>query len=370
MSNAQGVTPSRNEIERQLERMLAAPLFQARPKQADVFAFLVRSALDAQTVTELRIQKHCFPDPPYDPEASHVRTNVSSIRRELLPDYYAGDGEDDPVVIALPDPAEHRTVRGRIVKLPPGKAYTPSFRYNPRAWVAKELSIAHHLLRGSPAQIEKALEHLTNVGRAEPDHPEVMLGHIEAWGVALMLKVFGEVSEEIIAGPLWWIKRIEKQEGRAWRTHALRALLHYGIGDAQAAGKEFDKALELDRQATISRGWYVHFLFHNGHEEQAVRLMAMQAEERADSAPMHAMHGIYLTRAHRHEEAQLAFSKSLMLDRNCWPAHYGLTQMYLELGDREKAGEHAKRLETLVEHSEFEDMMRRLTPPPRPDRGR
>lgn len=78
----------------------------------------------------------------------------------------------------------------------------------------------------------------------------------------------------------------------------------------------------------------MHFLFQTGKEEQALRLMALQAEDRADSAPLHAAHGVFLTSAH--EEAERAFGKSLELDRNCWLAHYALTEMYSALGSRRR----------------------------------
>lgn len=355
MANAEGITPSRHEVERQLERLLADDVIASFPQPAKLLGFIVARTLDGEEITEKLIREHVFPYPPYKPESNIARATMTKIR-ELLARYYRYAGQYDPVIIALPHSPKGR----RRIKFKPGEAYTPVFGYNPSSWTAKELSIAHHLLRGSPAQIEKALEHLTNIGRAEPDHPEVMLGHIEAFGCALMLGVLGEVHREVIAGPLWWIDRIEKEYRPSWRTQALRALLHYGVGAMGEAREAFGRALESNREATISRGWYVHFLFHTGHEEQALRLMALQAEERADNAPMHAMHGIYLTRAHRHEEAGRAFEKSLMLDRNCWPAHFGLAQMHLALGDREKADEHAKRLETLVEPAEYKDMRRRL----------
>ena len=75
---------------------------------------------------------------------------------------------------------------------------------------------------------------------------------------------------------------------------------------------------------------------------------------------MHALHGVYLCKAGHYEEAERAFAQALELDRNCWPAHYGITQLYLSTGRQEQAAEHSKRLEALVEPAEYEDMMRRL----------
>lgn len=360
MANAEGITPSREEIERQLERMLADPLFEARPKQAEVFAFLVRCALDGQVISELRIQKQCFPDPPYDPQDSHVRTNVSSIRKELLPEYYAGGGEDDPIIISLPDPKKNRTARGRIIKLPPGKAYTPTFSYNPRSWVAKQLSIAYHLLRGGLSQIDQAMVQFDKVSAAEPDHPEVKLGVLEGWAIRLLTGAAGDPHETLVAGPLWHLDMIEKRIGPTWRTHHIRAMLKFFMGDRKAAAKEFEKALKLDRRNTISRGGYTDFLFRTGREEQALRLMALEADEHANNAQVHAAYALHLALAHRYEEARRVFARALLLDFNCWVAHVGLWQMYVVQGDRDKAEAHAQQLEAIVTPEEFAFLSRKL----------
>jgi tetratricopeptide (TPR) repeat protein len=360
MANAEGVSPSRHEVERQLERMLCDPLFEARPKQAEVFAFLVRCALDGEEISELRVQKQCFPDPPYDPEASHVRTNVSSIRKDLLPEYYAGDGEDDPVIISLPDPRKNRTARGRIIKLPPGKAYTPSFSYNPKNWIAKELTVAFHLLRGGFSQIDQAMVQFDKVARAEPDHPEVTLGVVESWAIKLLTGFAGGPDEGLVASPLICLTQIEKAAGPSWRTHYLRAMLQFFMRDRKAAAKEFGKALKLDRQQTISRGGYTDFLFRTGREEQALRLMALEAEEHADNAQVHAMYGTHLARVRRFEDAARVLAKSLLLDPNGWVAHFGLWEMYLALGNQERAQEHADRLMALVTPEDFEFLRHRL----------
>jgi Flp pilus assembly protein TadD len=225
--------------------------------------------------------------------------------------------------------------------------------------MAKELSVAYHLLRGGPAQMEQAVEHFGNVGRAVPEHPEVMLGLLEHWAFRLLIGAVGDPHITLVAGPLAYLRTIEKKNGQSWRTHHVRGMLHAFVGDRKAAQKAFDKALELDRQATISRGGYASFLFRTGREEQAVRLTALEADEHADNAQVHAVHGLYLTRAHRHEEAGRAFSKSLMLDRNCWIAHYGLWQMYLALGETENAEAHARHLEALVTPEEFAFLSRK-----------
>jgi Flp pilus assembly protein TadD len=150
----------------------------------------------------------------------------------------------------------------------------------------------------------------------------------------------------------------------------VRGLLNYCDGDLDNAGKEFDTALALDRQSTVSRGWYTQYLFAVGRQEEALQLVGLYADERADNAQAHGLHGIYLTQAGKYEEAEKVFAQALHLDRNCWAAHYGMAKLCIVTGRGHQAKEHTKRLEALVEPAEYEDMQRRLSLIPHKGTGR
>jgi len=349
MANAEGITPSRHEVERQLDRLLDDEVIASHPQAAKLLRFIVERTLTGEEITEKLIREGVFPNPPYKIDSNIARVTMDTVRK-LVKKYYVHEGEHDPVVVTLPESGKGR----KRVKFQAGEAYTPQFSYNPASWIAKELAVAYYLLRGSPAQIGRALEHFTNVHRAEPDHPQATLGLIEAWGTILMIGGTPDPDRALSTALLSMLDATEKQDGASWQTHSLRALLLMFRGDLKKARSEFGKALKLDRPATVRSGWYVNFLFRTGHEEQALRLLSSEADERADRAPVHALHGVYLATAHRHEEAQRAFEKSLRLDRNCWLAHFGLTKMYLALGETAKADEHLGHLEALVEPLEFQ----------------
>lgn len=358
-----GVNPTRHEIELQLDRMLAHPLFEARAKQAKIFKYLVKRSLDGKEVNEQTIFGEFFTDKRYAEDTTSVRTNVSIIRRELLVTYYDQDGKDDPVIIALPAPERIPQPDGKykVVKRRSGEAYTPVYSYNPRSPIAKALAVANHLLRGSVTQIDQAVKQLSDIWDREPNHPDVILGFAEAMGTQLTLGLFiEEAREPLIAGALGLIERLDPATADAWRIHNVRGLLFMANGELEKAQKEFDGALALDRQATIDWGWYTLFLLQVGKEEEAVRLQGLVADEKASNAGFQALHGILLTNVKRYEEAERAFTQALTLDRNSWPAHYGMAQMYLATGKQRKAEEHLKRLKTLVEPEEYEDLKRRL----------
>jgi tetratricopeptide (TPR) repeat protein len=364
MANAEGVNPSRHEVELQLERMLAHPLFRAKDLQGRIFIFLVRSALNRRRVTELTVFGRFYKNERFADGSNKARVNVNFLRR-LLDQYYAGDGKNDPVIIALPAPerSSKRKKNYKIVKRPAGEAYRPDFSYNPRAPIAKQFAIANYLLGGSPSQVEQSLWKLDALIKAEPDHPEAVMRFIEGVAAQLLLgNVYPEdIRPHFVAGSLLWIAKLKGAD--AWHVHNMRGLLHLSAGDLEKAKKEFAAALKLDRQSTIARGWYTHFLLRTGKEQEAVKLVGLAAEELASNAQAQAVYGLYLLKAGQLKDAERAFAQSLALDRNCWPAHYGLTQLYLAMGNQEKAVEHAKRLETLVEPAEYQIILSRLIPP-------
>jgi tetratricopeptide (TPR) repeat protein len=363
-----GINPARHEVERQLDRMLAHPLFEAREMQTNIFEYLVKSALDdGDKVDELALFLEFYSQEKYNAGGTEVRTTVSYIRK-LLKKYYDEDGADDPVIIELPAPERIPQPGGKykLIKRPPGGAYTPVFSYNPRSPIAKAFAIANHLLRGSLSQIDRGVAQLGAIQNLAPDHPDAWLAVAEAVGSYQLLGIYdGHVREALTAWALDCIAKLDPATADEWRIHNVRGLLFMAGGESEKAAKEFDRALTVDRRATISRGLYTLFLFQMGKEEEAVRLQSLEAEESASDAEIQAIHGIYLTRAKRYEEAEKAFTQSLTLDRNCWGAHYGMTQLYLATHKGELALAHAKRLETLVEPSEFEDLKNRLGIKPR-----
>jgi tetratricopeptide (TPR) repeat protein len=346
-----GVNPARFEIERQLDRILADEVVASHPQPAKLLDFIVTRTLAGEEITEKRIREGVFPNPPYKEDSNIARITMDKVRK-LLAEYYAREGEDDTVIIGLPKSPE-----GRRIKFHAGEAYTPLFRYNPRSPIAKAFAVANHLLRGSVTQIDRGVKQLGEIWDMEPNHPDAILGYAEAVGTQLMLGLFVEEAREpLIAGALGLIERLDQATADAWRIHNVRGLLFMANGELEKAEKEFDGALALDRPTTIDWGWYTLFLFQIGQEEEAVRLQGLVADDRAGNAGFQALHGIYLAKAKRYEEAERAFTQALTLDRNCWSAHYGITQMYLGTGKQLKAEEHLKRLKALVEPEEFEDL--------------
>ena len=358
--------PTRQEVERQLDRMLAHPLFRAREKQAKIFAFLVRNALDGKPVEEADIFEELFisTGQRYAEDTTVVRTTISHIRGKLLDKYYAGDGQDDPVIIALP--AAERTLlpngKYSIVKLPPGTAYRPQFRYNPRHKIAQDFALANHLAVGTPSGIQEGLRRYGAILELEPGHPDAVLGSIEALGLQLMQGFYTDelMREALISASFDTIARLDPATAGDWRSHMLRGFLHTCGNDLGAARKEFDIALKLDHQSTVRGGWYIHFLFISGEQEEALRLLGLEAAESFDDPAVLTAYGMYLWKANRFEDAERTLRHALGLDRNYWPAHWGLVRLCLSTERPKTAQAHAQLLETLLEREDYEFLMRHV----------
>jgi hypothetical protein len=53
----------------------------------------------------------------------------------------------------------------------------------------------------------------------------------------------------------------------------VRGLYLFLQRDYEKAGEEFEAAFALDHEGTVGHGYYVHFLFMTGKDEEALRLL-------------------------------------------------------------------------------------------------
>lgn len=96
---------SRSAVGRQLEKLSRSDVFGGSERLLDFLRFIVQETLDGRgpSLKEAAIGNAVYSrDPPYDPRIdSTVRVEARRLRRKLE-EYYAGEGEADPVRINLP----------------------------------------------------------------------------------------------------------------------------------------------------------------------------------------------------------------------------------------------------------------------------
>src|SRR5579859_1334036 len=115
--------PIRDEVMKELERMLRSQLFKNSAKQSHILSFVVESALNGDEINENAIGWEVFP--PFDAESHNVRQTAKVVRSKVEK-YYKTEGRDDLVQIVLL----------------PGIAYRCEFRYHPRAQVIRTVNKA------------------------------------------------------------------------------------------------------------------------------------------------------------------------------------------------------------------------------------
>jgi hypothetical protein len=118
-------TPTNKEIHQQLDHMLTVKRFAGAPNQARLLTFAVTEVLKGErAIKESAIALALFPHLLQE-ESTDVRVTAFHLRNRLRR-YYAQEGQQDRVIISLPEPHCGGT------RLPPGAAYLPCFAYNPR----------------------------------------------------------------------------------------------------------------------------------------------------------------------------------------------------------------------------------------------
>ena len=98
--------PSKEEIYRQLERILGSPDFKASSQQVEFLKFIVDQALDGNTgfIDDQTVATQIFRrGPDFDRIVDPIIDIQTSLLRRALERYYSTCGKNDPIRIVLPD---------------------------------------------------------------------------------------------------------------------------------------------------------------------------------------------------------------------------------------------------------------------------
>ena len=170
MPSEDEAVPTTQEVERQLERMLANPVFTEAETQAKLLDYLVKAAFAGKVVTEKTIIADLFPfylrDPSKTgPEPSSIVRVFKNKLLERLDEYYERHGAGDLVLIAL------LSTRKKGYKPRLGQAYRPIFRYNPDSPIDQDYRRGlYHLDQCTPADDSIALDYFEAVLKQKSEH--------------------------------------------------------------------------------------------------------------------------------------------------------------------------------------------------------
>jgi hypothetical protein len=249
MADEDAGLPGPDEIRDQLKRMLARSRFQANENASRFLKLVTEMALRGELITQSIIGAELIGDRYGGSDISDVRVMANTLRK-VIGEYYAHEGEDDLVRIELPSPP------GKFApKLPPGKAYTPLFSYNPHSEAAKQYKLGQfYLKRGSYGDYNRAFYCFANAIKTSPNHIGAKLGAAEALCGVLDWEKYpmDEVDQETVELAALWLDRVSIAAAKDWRQYAVGAHMLHLYGKRDDALDNFNIALSLDRAGTES----------------------------------------------------------------------------------------------------------------------
>jgi tetratricopeptide (TPR) repeat protein len=349
MSSAQ-FSPTPQEIKEQLERMLTATRFRAAASQTKFLTLVVNRALKGKKTPERIIGAELVRGFSKD-ENTDVRVTASNLRKSLRK-YYSGEGREDLVIIALPDPPADKSV-----KLLPGEAYTPLFSYNPNHSAAKEMKLGEfYLKRGLAKDCDEAINHFAKAFKLAPNSIVAALGAAEALCQAFQVYVGvkeGERQEWLRVASDIIAKTIGMAPG-FWRTRAARGYLLTCLKDFMSAEAEFNVALSLDRANTERHIGFLTFLIFVNRDSDFLQLMKKHLDSHVDEVPAYAYYGMALLNANRLDEAERVLKEALEMDRSNHALHLSLALLYGSQGRSCEATYHLECTKALVDEKSYQ----------------
>jgi tetratricopeptide (TPR) repeat protein len=341
--------PARFEVEDQLKRMLAAPRFKNATNPSDFLKLGVERALKGQKTTGSVIAKGLFEGKYYSGLSSDVRVTAKNLRRTLA-GYYANEGENDVVIISYPTPSKDKSL-----KLQEGKAYTPTFSYNPKHERYILIRMGFQCLdRSTYRDYRLAFTLFSNIFEEDRNNIGAIFGLIEAickfadrhWKYPVELK-------SAYAGCINLFDGLQDRAQNYWRFWATKAYLHKGMGKNHLVASLYAKALEIDRTATESYLPYIEFLFDSGKREEALGLAQRYVNDRVEDANAVAQYGQILCGAGLKDIGIGHLKVALMMDPGNCLAHETLAAVRFAERDVEGIRLHLRMLRVLCDDESF-----------------
>jgi tetratricopeptide (TPR) repeat protein len=321
--------------------MLASAYFVSAPRLAPFLNLVVRTTIDGNDIDEDTIGYTLFPETFRPDESSDVRVNGRNLRKRL-DEYYADDGIDDPVIIALPQPPAKR------IKLAPGEAYKPTFGYNPRHPIDQDYRRAvYHLSQCNPGDDGIALDYFASVLTREPLHASAHAGKADVDVRRAMYYHEYVTPEASLKQAQVSAEEALRCNPKLWRAHAVQGILHCFHRRWDAAQAAFDNALTCDANLTRYGAWYYPaFLVAIGQTDKAVALTKERAREKSEDLPSQMIYGVFLYLARRFDQAVFALALAEAMNARQWLTR--TASALLALAENEPAAAHIILVHQLV----------------------
>ncbi len=196
----------------------------------------------------------------------------------------------------------------------------------------------HQLNKRTVEGFKKATEYFDKAIEEDPAYAAAYAGLADAY--TLLGMGYGGLppKEAALKAKAAAIKALDMDDSLAEAHSALAYVRFLYDWDWPAAGKEFQRAIELNPSNATAHLWYAHYLAATGQRGEAIIAEAERAQELDPlSAAIATEVGWPFLYTRQYERAVKQFRKALEMDASFSLAHYDLGMAYTQLGKYEEA---------------------------------
>jgi len=213
---------------------------------------------------------------------------------------------------------------------------------NPEAYMAY-LRGRYFWSQRSPESMPRALDYFQQAINLDPTYAAAYAGLADTYGVRAA-EYLGLTWNERMARHKAAVEKALELDDSLAEAHASLGILKARDWEWSGAEQEYRRSIELNPSYATAHHWLSIFLFDLGKRPEEALRHARRAVELDPLSPVinsNLCDSLYLVG--EYEQAIKQGQKTLQLDDKHWPAHLCLAEVYLELGQDDKAAQHEEQ---------------------------
>jgi tetratricopeptide (TPR) repeat protein len=285
-------TPTRREIEQQLERILKSKAFEETSTLGRLLRHLVVCELDGIQAEEYEIGIKVFGKPAdwIPMHETAVRQSLANLRKRLAV-YFEDEGDDDLVLIDFPK-------RG---------GYRPRYKYSLLSDAARRVARATSRLHQTFPNVEACGTIADELEACIREHPS----YAPAYALLAEVLILGTLCDETYRFPAresipraeWAVAQCTQLNDQLWQAHVTAGALHCCRFAWEKAAKSFETALGLAPDETLAHFWYAAFLLAVGRTQEAKEAVSWRMKTMPQDRFTNVIRPLFLYVMREHKDA-------------------------------------------------------------------